>query len=102
MRRLVAASLMLSVILVGPIAPIPAGEKASSDLVIIDHRGKELKMKNWKLTQGTRQLDWLEPAAPKSKKGASAPRGPQYLEFRAEQSTTFKEGIITLIPIASL
>lgn len=62
--------------------------------------GKELKVTDWRFTQGTRpfSLDGEAPVKPKTK-NASAP---EYLEFRDEKSTTYKNGIFTLIPLASL
>jgi hypothetical protein len=90
-----------------------------SPLVIIDSAGKEQKVKGWTASQGTRRLSWLTPAAtpkeepvkdkddtPKDKGGKpiakTRPRpsvGPEALEFREENSTTFVEGILTLVPL---
>jgi hypothetical protein len=87
-------------------------------LVIIDSSGKEQKVKGWTISQGARRLSWLAPAEPgkeeparedapadKPVKGGKAPprprpsAGPEALEFREENSTTFVEGILTLIPL---
>lgn len=83
-------------------SPLKANDKTPGDLVIVDHRGKEIKVKNWQLTTGTRPLDWLAPAAKAPGKNQHGPAGPRALEFREDHSTTFKEGILTLIPLASL
>lgn len=90
-----------------------AAEKAAEDLVALDGAGKEIKLKNWKFTLGTRHLSWLvQPAkAPekqekqekKDKKSAPpVPQGPECLDFREEKSTTYANGILTLIPLTSL
>jgi len=64
----------------------PAGE---SPLVIVDAGGKDVKLKTWRLTTGVRRLPIGD-------------KGPPYLEFRDEHSTTYQAGILTLVPITSL
>jgi hypothetical protein len=81
-------------------------------LVIVDGTGKEHKIKAWKFSAGTRHLSWLAPAAaedPKEKlpakpapSKARPPAGPEALEFREEHSTTFKEGVLTLVPLSQI
>jgi hypothetical protein len=93
-------------------------------LLVIDASGtKTHKLKAWKFTLGTRHLAWLAPAAPpdkepdpkeKDKDGKEArpvpkpPKpvkpvaGPEALEFRDENSTTFVKGVTTLIPLDRL
>jgi hypothetical protein len=61
----------------------------------------KIHLKDAHFTAGTRHLSWLV-AADKSGKSKTKNLGPEYLEFREEKSTTFKDGIVTLIPVASL
>lgn len=89
---------------------------STSPIVIVDSGGKEQKVKGWTFSQGTRRLTWLAPApkdepkeepkedkkdGPKGKVPAKVrPKaGPEALEFRQEHSTTFVEGVLTLIPL---
>lgn len=68
-----------------------AGDKASdAPLAIVDATGKEVKLKSWRLTTGVRRLP------------IGDGKGPLFLEFRDEHSTTFQAGIVTLVPISSL
>jgi hypothetical protein len=77
-----------------------AGKAApQTELVIRDGAGKEQKLKAWKFTQGTRHLTWLAPPGKEPEKKGDAPPGPEALEFREENSTTFANGILTLIPL---
>jgi hypothetical protein len=59
---------------------------------IVDGAGKEVALKNWRFTVGTRKLVWLE------KDG----KAPEALAFRETNSTLFKDGVITLIPLDRL
>lgn len=111
---------------VGMWAVLAADPPASTTpLTIVDSAGKEQKVKGWTATQGTRRLSFLV-AAPASKDepvkdgakddgpkdkvkapGKALPRtrpavGPEALEFRQDNSTTFVEGILTLIPLERL
>ena len=90
--------------------PLTAGDTkkktAAGVLVVVDNAGKEIKLSNWKFLAGTRPLTWLDATArPKAKgkegEGAEA-TGPEALAFREENSTTFKDGILTLVPVASI
>jgi hypothetical protein len=68
-----------------------AGEKkADAPLIILDATGKEVKLKGWHLTAGVRRLP------------VDGDKGPEYLEFREEHSTTYENGILTLAPISSV
>ncbi|HYT91652.1 MAG TPA: hypothetical protein VEL76_23265 [Gemmataceae bacterium] len=72
-------------------------------LTVVDHNGKEVKLQTWKFLVGTRRVSWMAPAAPKvDKKGEKTPAGVEVLEFRDDKSTTYKDGILTLIPLTSL
>jgi hypothetical protein len=69
----------------------PAGDKKSdAALIVLDATGKEVKLKGWQLTSGVRRLP------------VDGSKGPEYLEFREEHSTTYENGILTLLPITSV
>ena len=115
-------TLFLGVAVAGLVAlAATADEPAKTDggtLVVTDNGGKEHKLKTWKFTTGTRHLTWLTPAAkeadpkekpdgketaqPKAPPKAKPAAGPEALEFREENSTNFKEGILTLVPLDRL
>jgi hypothetical protein len=63
-------------------------------LVVVAPNGKEAKLLDWHFSVGTRHLSLTE--VPKGK------AGPEYLEFREDKSTTFVEGIITLVPLSAI
>ncbi|MGE3804953.1 MAG: hypothetical protein AB7K24_09805 [Gemmataceae bacterium] len=76
--------------------------KKEAALVIVDAAGKENKIKDYKILAGTRRLSWLVPAPkvdPKDKTKPLPPAGPEALEFREDNSTTFAAGIVTLVPL---
>ncbi len=100
--------LALAGLVVGPATARADEAKAAEPgtLVVIDHAGKEHKLKTWKFVAGTRRLSWLAPAAEpkegkeekdKGAKPAPAPRGPEALEFRDDNSTDLREGILTFV-----
>ncbi|HLW68685.1 MAG TPA: hypothetical protein VKS79_25430 [Gemmataceae bacterium] len=66
----------------------PSGGEA----VVVDAAGKEVKLKKWHISAGTRKLGWLE------KDGVA----PEALAFRETNSTLFKDGVVTLIPLDRL
>ncbi|MBI1831844.1 MAG: hypothetical protein HYR84_10380 [Planctomycetes bacterium] len=70
-------------------------EKPAPLLIVPPTGGKEVQLADWRFAQGTRHLA-LSADAPKGK------AGPEHLEFREEKSTTYKNGIYTYIPLASL
>lgn len=83
---------------------------ASGGLVIVDARGKEQKLSGWKFIRGTTRLDWLAPAEkapddkpsedkPSRRPAVRRPQGPEALVFRDENSTVWKQGVLTLIPL---
>ena len=101
------------------LAAVAAGLTAGADepkaadagtLVVIDGAGKEQKLKTWKFTAGTRHLSWLAPAPEKEEAGAKKvpgggrkpTAGPEALEFREENSTTYLDGVLTLVPLDRL
>ncbi len=77
--------------------PEPKKEKEETrkPLTAIDSAGKEIKLKSWKFVQGTRRLPWA--STEKDKKD-----GPEYLEFREQNSTLYKDGIVTFVPLNSV
>ena len=85
-----------------------AGEKKGPDkketakpiLLVVPANGKEVKLVDWRFSQGVRWID-ATGDVPKPAKG-KLPAGSEYLEFREEKSTTLKNGIYTYIPLASL
>jgi hypothetical protein len=70
--------------------------KDSYILVVPPAGGKEVKLIDYRFTHGTRHFSLDAKADPKAK------TGPEYLEFREEKSTTYKNGIFTLIPLTSI
>ncbi len=67
-------------------------------LVVVDSAGKEVKLKAWTFSQGTEHLPWLasKDAPPPADKEKA---GPEVFTFREENSTQFKEGVITFVPV---
>src|SRR5262245_51141094 len=86
-----AVCLLLAGLVFAAEIPEPA---PAQPITIIDTAGKEQKLKSWKYTSGTRRLTWL---ADKKEKGKNA--GPEALEFREDDSTTYAEGVLTLVPL---
>jgi hypothetical protein len=97
----------------------PDAKPEQAALTVIDAAGKEHKLKSWKITQGTRHLAWLAPqeapdkgdkgpeAKPEGPGDKKAPKGkpnggPVALELREDNSTTFVNGILTLVPLERL
>lgn len=126
LHPLLAAGLLGLLTLAAGFAQDRPGEaspkSAAPPLIIIDAAGKEQKLKTWKIVQGTRRLAWLaspaEEPEPKGKEparkaparavggrgnpAASPASGPLALAFREENSTTFVNGVLTLIPLDRL
>jgi hypothetical protein len=69
-------------------------------LVVPPTGGKEVRLVDWRFTNGTRLFS-LTDATP-VKPNAKMPPLEEYLEFREEKSTTFANGILTLIPLSSM
>jgi hypothetical protein len=103
----------------GAALTVAADEPKPADagtLVVIDSAGKDQKLKSWKFTAGTRALSWLAPAGADKdpfdkdntadkktpRPGRKPAAGPEALEFREENSTTFVDGILTLVPLARI
>ncbi len=95
MRRLLPLAIV--VVCLGHVSlPSRAGDKKDEPLVVVNPEGKEVKFSRWNLSLGTRRLPWLGEGKAKAK------TGPEFLEFRAEKSTTYKDGVLTLVPLASV
>lgn len=90
---------------------------AANEILLLDAGGKEHKLTGAKWLAGTRHLSWLaakdavkamEPAEePMKGKGPKGPPpratvGPVALEFREVESTTFVDGVVTLISLERL
>lgn len=73
--------------------------KSAKPLTLIDAAGKEIGLKGWKFTGGTKQLSWLDGKEPI--KGAK-PAGPEFLEFREQKAVMYKDDVTTYIPLAAL
>ena len=69
-----------------------SGRASAGDapLVITGASGQDVKLKTWRITTGVRRLP------------IGDGKGPRYLEFRDDHSTTYQAGILTLVPIPSL
>jgi hypothetical protein len=111
--------LAVPIFLLTAVLPTPAADEAPKPaepgtLVVIDSAGKEQKLKSWKFTAGVQHLSFLAPAdpmkepEPKDKdKGTAkapprakpAPRGPEALVLREANSTTWANGVVTLVPL---
>jgi hypothetical protein len=84
MRRTVACLLpaLLAAVALAADEPKPAG-----GAVLVDGAGKEIKLEKWKFAAGTRKLAWAEGE-------------PEVLEFREINSTGFRDGVLTLVPVS--
>ena len=117
-RTLLPAVLTLALVAAVHSGLTPADEPKAAEpgtLVIVDGAGKEHKLKSWKFTAGIRHLTWLAPVAPpekdpeeKKEKGSkAAPKakplaGPEAFIVREDNSTTFENGVETLVPLDRL
>ena len=99
-RTCLAVMSLLALILARESAPAQSGDKDAHLIVIPPKGDKEVKLIDWRFSVGTRRLD-LD-GSPPAKTKAKKPTGPEYLEFREEKSTTFLDGILTLVPVTSL
>lgn len=77
--------------------PVKKDSDKPALLVVPPSGGKAVKLVDWRFTQGTRRLDLTGKEAK-----AKMPAGAEFLEFREEKSTTYKNGIYTFIPLTSL
>lgn len=79
------------------VASIRAEEPAEATYSLVDSAGKEHKLTSLKWLNGTRRLAFL--ADPKGTTD-DAKRGPMALAIREPNSTTFSNGVLTLIPLS--
>ena len=74
--------------------------KDSPLFVVPPTGGKEVKLTQWRFILGTRHLSL--PGDPPVKSQPEKPTGLEYLEFREDKSTTYQNGILTLVPLTSI
>lgn len=93
MRRFVAFSLLLA-------APLIAADPPAKPAVtLVDAAGETVPLKAAKWTVGTRRLAWLADPKAATEDGK---KGPLAVEFRETQSTTYQEGVLTLVPVSAV
>src|SRR5688572_12134849 len=123
MRTVAAAVILSALCLIAlPAVMLFGQEHKASALVVLDNAGKEIPLKTWKFTQGTRRLSWLAEAKKgsekkegqkkeddkkgdvKKAKGAVAPEpvGPECLALIEEKTPTYVNDVTTFIPLTSL
>lgn len=73
------------------------GSKKEGNLLVVGADGKEVKLTDWRFTSGTRRFALATDGKPAAKGD-----GPEYLEFRELKSTTYKNGIFTLVPLTNI
>lgn len=103
--RGVLAAVLLGTVTAALAADPPAKEKdkgkesakAADPVVLVDSAGKEIKLSGVKLTSGVRRLAWL---ADRTGPTEDARKGPLALAVREPNSTTYQNGVVTLIPCA--
>jgi hypothetical protein len=86
-RRL--AALLLSAL---PLAASAADPPKPTGPTVTDATGKDVPLTKWSISTGTRPLQWL----------ATDGKAPEALAFRETNSTTFVDGVFTLIPLDRL
>jgi hypothetical protein len=91
MQRIFVSTIVIVLPITCSFADEPA-KPATGEAVVIDSSGKEVTLKKWHISAGTRKLAWLE------KDGVA----PEALSFREMNSTLFKDGVTTLIPLDRL
>src|SRR5260370_2822443 len=82
------------VLLLALVAPVLAADPPNPavETLLTDAAGKEIVLKKWSLSTGTRPLGWL----------AADGKTPEALAFRETNSTSFVDGVVTLIPLDRL
>jgi hypothetical protein len=70
-----------------------------SEATVTDAEGKEVKVESLKFGVGTRRLAWL---ADPDGATEEARKGPLVLELREPHSTSYKKGVVTYVPVASV
>jgi hypothetical protein len=67
-------------------------------VVVVDSAGKEVRLTGVNVTGGVRRLGWLAD----SKGADEAKKGPLAFQLREPHSTTYAQGVVTLVPLASV
>ncbi len=91
-RIAACAVLLFSCTITSAAEPMPA-------VTVLEATGESTPLVNAKFTQGTRRLAWL--ADPKGTT-EDAKKGPLAFELREPGSSTFVQGVVTLIPLSSI
>jgi len=90
LRFIPAALLVAGVVALSQRGAAADPTKEGARPVIIDSTGKEITLRKWKIVGGTRKAGWL-------------PGGKtEFFELREFGSTTFEEGVLTLVPLARI
>jgi hypothetical protein len=89
MRRGLQILLLAAGLLLAAPAARGTGDKNEGTLTVVDAKGKEYKLKDWRFVDGTRNLNWL-------------PGNPEALEFYEGTSTPLKRSVLTYVPLTSV
>ena len=96
----------LPLVFVLPLFAVAAAQepakKDTEGLSAVNANGKEMTFKKWEVVRGTRFIVGLPEKVGKDEPPAPLPAKVEYLEFREDTSTTYVEGIVTLVPMTSL
>ena len=103
MRAIVGFVLLLFVGIgaaqVAQVAQPPAPAK-DPPLIVVDTAGKEGEIQNWKIVAGIKR--YVLQVEAKGEKPDPAKAGQDFVEFREDNSTDLKDGILTLVPLSSV
>ena len=96
LRRLWA---VFGLVLAGGLTGASSAPDTPSVATVTDSEGAEVKLSALKFGTGTRRLAWMADPG-----GATedAKKGPLAIEIREPHSTTFKQGIVTYVPVESV
>jgi hypothetical protein len=104
-------SAILCLVALGRTAADAPAKGDAGVLVVIDNAGKEHKLKKWEFLDGVEPLPWAaagkaaaKAGTPATTGGKNAPQppaasGPMVLRLREENSTQFRDGILTMVPL---
>lgn len=76
-----------------------ADPPAKPAVTLVDVAGETVPLKAANWTVGTRRLAWLADPKASTEDGK---KGPLAVEFRETQSTTYQEGVLTLVPVSAV
>ena len=82
-----------------PRSPSPPPAK-DPPLIVVDTAGKEGEIQNWKIVAGIKR--YVLQVEAKGEKPDPAKAGQDFVEFREDNSTDLKDGILTLVPLSSV